>query len=213
MTESMAWDPPCHSFQSLVANTPLLATTKTLLSERLINGSDGPAACAPSAAQPHPMLPHQPGPPHPDHNPTASTIKGNVTADDPASVEKKYPISPPDPPRKPDLPRSSRSPAYHRTHAYHNAHRHHRGTRSPRRSGRRARYRGRRNLEYFQTLSKTPSAPGVRGRVTHWYRIIRPAGVNLNISDMIRWCLGHEPSATTARSPGRSRAMRTTHWA
>src|ERR1035438_3070582 len=91
MTESMAWDPPCHSFQSLVANTPLLATTKTLLSERLINGSDGPAAGAPSAAQPHPMLPHQPGPPHPDHNPTASTIKGNVTADDPASVEKKYP--------------------------------------------------------------------------------------------------------------------------
>jgi hypothetical protein len=87
----MSRNSPCHSFQRLVANTPLLATTKTPLSERLINGSDGPRPpCAPSAAQPHPMLPHQP--PHPDHDPTASTIKGNVTAEDPASVEKKCPI-------------------------------------------------------------------------------------------------------------------------
>ena len=38
----------------------------------------------------------------------------------------------------------------------------------------------------YRTVSSTPSALSVCDKVTHWYRIIRPAGVNLNISDMIR---------------------------
>ena len=88
----------------------------------------------------------------------------------------------PDLPRKPDLPPPFRSPAYHRTLAYHDAHRHRRGTRPARRSGRRARCRGRRSPEYLSNARSAmqsaiaPSVPSPAPGHGGWVLCVATAG-------------------------------------
>src|ERR1017187_8360067 len=147
-----------------------------------------PPGPPPSAPRPHPRprprpraaSPAWPAPPDP-HSLT-STATSKITVEDPASVEKKVNYQVPDLPRKPDLPRSFRSPAYHRTLAHHDAHRHHRGTRPARRSGRRARYRGRRSPEYLSNAqfgmqsAIAPSVPSPAPGHGGWVLCVATAG-------------------------------------